>query len=70
MNIFMAFLKKLEAKKKVIDVVMSCENKQHLDGARKICNLYIKMFKLTKKEADKLWSYWNMKRLQVGRVDA
>ena len=65
MDIFLKFVKKHEALKKVYDVIHSCEDKQHLDGARRLINNYIKNWKIPKLECDKLWKAWEFKGLQI-----
>ena len=65
MNIFLQFIEKHKALKKVYEVIFSCTDKYHLDGARRLINLYVKNYQLPKKEADKLWKAWEMKRLQI-----
>ena len=65
MDIFLAFIKKHIALKKVHDVILSCTNKHHLDASRRFINIYIKNFKVPKEECKRLWSMWEMKGLQI-----
>lgn len=65
MDIFLEFVKKHTALKKVYDVIFSCINKHHLDGARRLVNLYIKNYRISKEEASKIWHIWEMKKKHV-----
>ena len=65
MDIFLKFIKKHEALKKVHDVILSCTNKHHLDGARRLINLYIKNWKVPEEECKRIWAIWDFKGLQI-----
>tara|TARA_R100001377_G_C3092622_1_gene76427 strand:+ start:161 stop:373 length:213 start_codon:yes stop_codon:yes gene_type:complete len=65
MDIFLAFIKKHIALKKVYDVIFSCTEDCHMDGARKLINLYIKNYNIPEKQASKIWSTWGMKKKHI-----
>ena len=65
MDIFLEFVKKHIALKKVHDVVNSCKDKHHLDGARRLINNYIKNLKIPREECDRIWKIWEFKGLQI-----
>ena len=65
MNIFLEYVIKHKALKKVYDVIFSCTSKYHLDGARRFINLYIKNYSIREIHADKLWKAFNSQQLKM-----
>ena len=65
MDIFLQYVLKHKALKKVYDVIFSCTTKCHLDGARRFINLYIKNYSIRKIHADKLWKAFSSQQLKM-----